>query len=160
MSDKQSTHTQPRRLYRSPSDKIIAGVAGGLGNYFGVDSTVIRLLFVLLTIFGGSGIFIYIVLWVLVPLEGSKESVGSQETVKQNVKEVEERVAAVASEMSTPAGQSRASVWFGLVILLLGLSFLLSNFGILSLRFVWNLWPLILIFIGISILLNHERGEK
>lgn len=160
MSGTQSTHPEPRRLYRSRTDKVIAGVAGGLGEFFSIDSTIVRLLFVLLTVFGGSGVVIYIILWILVPAAGSSGKAGSEETVKHNVKEVEERVTAMAEGLSSPANQNRTSIWFGLAILILGISFLLSNFGILSMRFIWNLWPLILVFIGVSILLNHERGEK
>lgn len=59
-----------KKLYRSNSDKMIAGVCGGLGHYFGVDPTLIRLLFALLVVFGvGSGIILYIVLAIVMPLE-------------------------------------------------------------------------------------------
>lgn len=59
-----------KKLYRSNSDKMIAGVCGGLGHYFGVDPTLIRLLFALLLVFGvGSGIILYIVLAIVIPPE-------------------------------------------------------------------------------------------
>jgi phage shock protein C len=45
--------TEPKKLYRSRSERMIAGVCGGMGKYLGIDATVIRLLFVLLTIFTG-----------------------------------------------------------------------------------------------------------
>lgn len=58
-----------KRLYRSRSDRMIAGVAGGLGEYLGIDATIIRLLFVL-TFFGaGSGVLIYLVMLLVVPEE-------------------------------------------------------------------------------------------
>lgn len=47
-------------LHRSATNYVIAGVAGGLGEYFNIDPLVIRILFILLTIFGGSGILLYI----------------------------------------------------------------------------------------------------
>jgi phage shock protein PspC (stress-responsive transcriptional regulator) len=57
-----------KRLFRSPDDMIIAGVASGLAAYFGIDAVIVRLIFVLLTVFGGgSGILIYIILWVITP---------------------------------------------------------------------------------------------
>jgi phage shock protein C len=56
-----------QKLYRSREDRMIGGVCGGLGEFFGIDSTLIRLLFVLLVIFGGSGILVYLVLLVIVP---------------------------------------------------------------------------------------------
>src|SRR5437762_3093747 len=60
----------PSRLYRSRSQKLIAGVSGGLGEYFDVDPVLIRLLFVVTAFISGVGILAYIVLWILVPLEG------------------------------------------------------------------------------------------
>ncbi len=59
-----------KKLYRSNTDKMIAGVCGGLGQYFGVDPTLIRLIFALLVVFGvGSGVLLYIVLAIVIPLE-------------------------------------------------------------------------------------------
>ncbi len=57
-----------KRLYRDPADKMVGGVCSGLANFFGMDPTVIRLAFVLLTLLGGHGILIYLVLWLIVPL--------------------------------------------------------------------------------------------
>lgn len=61
--------SEVRKLYRSRSDRIISGVCGGLGQFFGIDSTLLRIIFVLLAIFGGSGIIIYLVMWLIVPEE-------------------------------------------------------------------------------------------
>lgn len=58
-----------KRLYRSREDANIAGVCGGLAEYFNVDSTLIRIIFVLATLLGGPGLIIYIVLWLVMPLE-------------------------------------------------------------------------------------------
>lgn len=66
-----------KRLYRDASDKMVGGVCSGLANFFGIDPTVIRLAFVLLTLLGGHGILIYLVLWLVVPLvpQAAAESV-------------------------------------------------------------------------------------
>lgn len=56
-----------RRLYRSRSDRVVAGVAGGLGEYLVIDPIWIRIGFVLLTIGGGAGVLIYLIMWLLVP---------------------------------------------------------------------------------------------
>jgi len=58
---------EPRKLYRSQTQRMIAGVCGGLAEYFNVDATLMRVLFLLLAVFGGSGIVIYIVMWIIVP---------------------------------------------------------------------------------------------
>jgi phage shock protein C len=58
---------EPRKLYRSQSQRMVAGVCGGLAEYFSIDPTLIRLLFVVLAVFGGSGLVIYLVMWIVVP---------------------------------------------------------------------------------------------
>lgn len=61
---------ESKKLYRSKTDKMISGVCGGLAQYFGVDATLVRLVFALLVFFGvGSGILLYIILAIVVPLE-------------------------------------------------------------------------------------------
>jgi phage shock protein C len=56
-----------KKLYRSQNDKMIAGVCSGLGQFFGIDPTVVRLLFVFTALLGASSILVYIVLWIVVP---------------------------------------------------------------------------------------------
>ncbi len=60
---------EPKKLYRSRNNKIIAGVCAGLGKYFNVDPVWIRIIAVLLIFASGFGILAYIVMWILVPLE-------------------------------------------------------------------------------------------
>jgi len=55
------------KLYRSQTDSMLGGVCGGLGEYLGVDSTLIRLAFVLLTLGGGHGLLLYIIMLIVVP---------------------------------------------------------------------------------------------
>ncbi|HEY9469604.1 MAG TPA: PspC domain-containing protein [Propionibacteriaceae bacterium] len=58
---------EPRKLYRSRNQRMLAGVCGGLAEYFNVDATLIRVLFLVLAVFGGSGLLIYVVMWLIVP---------------------------------------------------------------------------------------------
>jgi phage shock protein C len=58
-----------KRLYRSRNERMVAGVAGGIADYFNIDPTIIRLLFVIATLFGGPGLIAYIVLAIVVPEE-------------------------------------------------------------------------------------------
>ncbi|MDQ4090998.1 MAG: PspC domain-containing protein, partial [Actinomycetota bacterium] len=55
------------RLTRSTDDKVVGGLAGGLGRYFGIDPVVFRIAFVVLTLAGGSGIVLYLVGWLMIP---------------------------------------------------------------------------------------------
>lgn len=63
--------TDARRLTRSETDRVVAGVAGGLAAHLSLDPTLVRLAFVLLAVFGGSGLLIYLVMWAVVPKESA-----------------------------------------------------------------------------------------
>jgi phage shock protein C len=54
------------KLYRSETDRMIAGVCGGLAKFFSVDATLVRLVFLLLLFLGGSGFLLYFILWIIV----------------------------------------------------------------------------------------------
>jgi phage shock protein C len=58
-----------RKLYRSKTNRKLAGVCGGLAQYFNIDATLIRVLFVLLAVLGGSGLVLYLAMWIIVPKE-------------------------------------------------------------------------------------------
>jgi phage shock protein C len=60
---------QTRKLYRSRTDRKLAGVCGGLAQYFNLDATLIRVLFVVLAVLGGSGLVLYLAMWIIVPNE-------------------------------------------------------------------------------------------
>jgi phage shock protein C len=59
--------SQPKKLYRSRNDRMIAGVCGGLAEYFNIDSTWVRLLFIILFLLGGSALLVYVIMWLIVP---------------------------------------------------------------------------------------------
>lgn len=58
-----------KKLYRSRSDQMIAGVCAGLAEYLGVDPTLIRLAFVLLLFAGTGGFWLYVIMWIVVPVQ-------------------------------------------------------------------------------------------
>jgi phage shock protein PspC (stress-responsive transcriptional regulator) len=66
----------PRRLARSSSDRVLGGVAGGLGRYFGLDPLIFRLAFVLLVFAGGAGVAVYALGWLFIPDEDGRAAVG------------------------------------------------------------------------------------
>ncbi len=152
-----------RRLYRSRHERVIAGVAGGIADYFNVDVTLIRLIWVVAIFAGGSGLIAYIVAALIIPEEpygyvpepngrtaenggaaGSGTPTGGHPATG----------AEHARPDCTPAGT--ASI-FGWVLLGLGLLFLLRNF---IPWFTWGLfWPLILVAFGVYILYNATRGD-
>jgi phage shock protein C len=58
-----------KRLHRSRTERMIAGVCGGLAEYFDVDPTIIRIIWVLISFLAGVGILLYIILWIIMPLD-------------------------------------------------------------------------------------------
>ncbi|MEJ8786595.1 PspC domain-containing protein [Peptoniphilus sp. EMRHCC_23] len=60
-----------KELRRSTTDRVFAGVCGGLGEYFGIDSNIVRVLWVLFALGGGSGLLVYIICALLIPEEAT-----------------------------------------------------------------------------------------
>jgi phage shock protein C len=82
-----------KKLLRIQNGKMIAGVCGGLGEYLGIDPTIVRLIFVLLVLTGSLGLWLYLIMWVVVPLEGGQAIVplnSTQSDASQAVLPVEE----------------------------------------------------------------------
>ena len=62
---------QQKRLHLSSVDSKLGGVCGGLGEYFDIDSTIIRIAFVFFTLIGGSGLLLYLIIWLVAPKENN-----------------------------------------------------------------------------------------
>ena len=67
MTEPSSKET--KRLYRTREGRVVAGVCAGIAAYFGIDPTLVRLVFALFTIFGGAGVLLYLVAWIVIPEE-------------------------------------------------------------------------------------------
>lgn len=135
MGDVNPQTTNPRRILRCRSDRIVAGVASGFGRYFGVDPVLIRFGLVLLTFIGGIGAFVYLVAWLVIPDEP------------------------VTDPSEPTAHGSRAWLWLmGLVLVALVLSGGIGRIG-LGLR-AELFWPLVLISGGVAILWMRARSAS
>ena len=64
-----------KKLTRTTNDVMVAGVAAGIAEYLAIDPILVRLAFVLLTLFGGHGILAYLILWLIMPQEDLKEKI-------------------------------------------------------------------------------------
>jgi phage shock protein PspC (stress-responsive transcriptional regulator) len=145
---------QAKHLYRSRDNRIIAGVAGGLGEYFAIDPVIIRIIFAVLFFANGAGILIYILLWVIIPEEPlaagkvHADKVSDTQPLNERVEKVANEVREKMNEFDKDQPSSRNTG--GIILVLLGLFFLLGN--LFSFDFLGRLWPLILIVIGIILL--------
>ena len=137
-----------KKIYRSETNRILAGVAGGLGEYFQIDPTLIRLIFVLLTVFGGGGVLVYIILWVLIPSEKNAGK-DSEETIKNNAEELKTKAQDFAQGFKGMSCKHHSGNWFGYIIIALGLLFLFDNLGFLKFHLFW---PILLIVFGLFLL--------
>jgi phage shock protein C len=75
-----------RRLTRSESDRMVAGVCGGLGEHLGIDPTLVRIVFVILALFGASGLVLYVALWLIVP-PASRADADPRDVLRDGVEE-------------------------------------------------------------------------
>ncbi|HHX43540.1 MAG TPA: PspC domain-containing protein [Chloroflexi bacterium] len=159
------------RLYRSETDRVIAGVCGGLGAYLRIDPLILRILFVVLAMVNGIGLFVYLVLWIVVP---SSDAVQAQqdEMIRHNVNEIGARARAFGQEARSAFQSHRAqrqvggadhaeqrAIIGGAILIGLGLLILMSNFGLLWWVSLARLWPLVLIGVGLVILLNTIKDR-
>jgi len=150
-----------KKLYRSRVDRVIAGVCGGLGEYFGIDPVVVRLIFVLLTLGHGFGLLIYIVLAIAIPENPDQKATRTDpgEKMKEFAGGIKERAQAAADEFKSDRPDRGFNVrrLIGFIFIIVG-ALALANvffpFGLLNWQIVW---PLILIAAGALILLQGRN---
>lgn len=154
---KTTEHKQPEytKLRRSSTDKIIAGVAGGLGEYFAFDPVIIRIVFVLLTVFGGSGILIYLILWLMIPSDNAHAH-SQEDIMKENAEEMRTTVQEFSERHHNPVTANNARFVLAVILIVLGISFLSDNLGIMWMR-IGRAWPIILIVLGAYMLINRRK---
>ena len=118
------------RLYRSAGDKVIAGVCGGLAQYFSIDPAIVRLAFVVFALAGGASVLLYIALWIAVPIGTGTPALALGE---------------------------RGHEVLAAVLIAIGALWLLANFG--AFTFInWRFaWPLVLIAAGAALLVRRVR---
>lgn len=110
--------TAARRLEKSRTDRMIDGVCGGVAGYFGVDSTLVRVVWALLTFLGGSGVVLYLACMILMP------------------KQTAEAAAAEAAAGPRATASEKNNRFWGILLIVVGGVWLLGNIGIP----VWHGW--------------------
>jgi len=153
----------PENLYKSRTNRVIAGVCGGLAEYFKVDATLIRLAWALAIFAGGSGLILYILAVIIMPEEPAAKR-GTEEAPAVPA-DGSSLGTSGAGGAETPAGgdgkterDGRKRQVFGLILIGLGLYFILSRY--IPFFSMHNWWPLILIGIGLAIILKGKGGQR
>ncbi|HEX2767302.1 MAG TPA: PspC domain-containing protein [Candidatus Limnocylindria bacterium] len=145
-----------RRLVRSRTDRVIAGVAAGLARYLNADPALVRIAWALLIpLTGGAAFLAYIVGWIVVP-----EDAGVAPTASSSAGSDVEGTQPFAATSDAPAptardgGDNRAGLFVGIGLVLLGAWFLVRQYIDID----WSLvWPIALIAIGAVILVTTTR---
>ena len=141
-----------KRLYRSPTERRIAGICGGLAEYFNVDPVLMRVIFVVLFLLSGIGLLAYIILWLVLPVRKKEEG-----TVEVITPDGQEEVVSEPSKTEESIKTMKKHNLFGGIILIgLGVIFLAENF--LPVYRLNKFWPLLLIIFGLAIL--WKSGKK
>jgi phage shock protein PspC (stress-responsive transcriptional regulator) len=154
-----------KTLRRSITNRTIGGVCGGIAEFFDLDPVLVRLIFVLLAIFGGAGVILYIVAWIVMPERSINDSIKDAEIVdddkkktdhhlKKELDNVVEELKQDFKEIEKDVKKTKhsSSGWFGYLLIFLGVAFLLRTFGWLHFSWcgIWQFWPVFLIFIGVA----------
>lgn len=134
-----------RRLYRSNTDRMVAGVCGGIGEYTGLDPTVVRVAWIVFGLLGGIGFVAYIAAWVIIPAR--RHGVDWR---------VEDR-----HPDDRPADAGRGTKILGTILVLVGVVLLIREFGGWWFRFgvLSRLWPVLLIAVGAWMVAQAFRGD-
>ena len=148
MKHKNNNENEIKKLYRSKENKVIAGVCGGIAEHFNIDPVWIRLVTVLLVLADGIGIVLYILAWILVPVNP-----GQRETKNTKAEEVVANIRAGKSDKVVKdihkkvKDNGNGTIILGIVVVLIGAGLLLKNlFAWFNFNFVW---PVAIIAIGL-----------
>lgn len=139
-------------LQRSRKNRIIAGVCAGLADYFNIDIALMRVLFVVSAMCASFGFWMYIILWIVVPEENiigpgyEQKRYDDTIDITPNEDKVEEKK------------HSNGPLIAGLILVFIGLVALVDNFT--PFAWIWKLWPIVLIIIGVVILINSSKNRN
>lgn len=152
-----------KRLFKSRKDKMIAGVCGGIAEYFDIDPVIVRLLFVIFFFVGGSAILAYIIGMIIMP-QAPMESDESTQSAPTHSANTASDTNKTYDNKPVPASKSNASLVIGILLVVVGAFFLMGNIPFLRHYYWWFRWhfkdflfPGIFIVIGFILVINGTR---
>jgi phage shock protein C len=156
---------ESNKFYRSRTEKVFAGVCGGLAEHFEIDVVLVRLLFVVVFFAGGASLIAYIVLWIITPEKPldhtqfkNSSTMENKETMQDEPQGSQEKPKQEPYRYPPVKHKGRGNLIGGLVLITLGALFLADEF-IPNVSF-GDLWPIILVVIGVGLLINSFSGKK
>jgi phage shock protein C len=150
-----------KRLYRDEQHKMIGGVCAGLADYFNIDVTIIRILFFATLILKGGGLLLYIILWICLP---KKSTIFTDPTVDYTVPpnpfgNVPPQNPGGPFVPPVPRHKSNGSVIAGAILIIIGSFCLIDEFNIIPDIDFENLWPVILVLVGIVLIFSRTKKQ-
>ena len=139
---------QNKKLERNQNNKVIGGVCSGLAEYFNIDIALVRVAFVIALLFASFGFWLYVILWIVLPVNSQRSTDNGQQTSST------EQQPTAESRQPSPSSK-KTSIFAGVAVIFIGLIFLVNNF--LPISWIWKLWPLILVVIGVVMILNATK---
>lgn len=136
-------------FFRNANNKVIAGVCSGIALKLNLDPVLMRLIFVLLAIFGGGGVLAYVILWIVLPERYEFKTFSSSE-VNSSIESDEDIINETVDAEPIEKNSGNSQLIFGLILIALGGLFLVAAF--IPRISIHNLWPIVLIVIGLLLL--------
>lgn len=137
-----------KKFERSNTNRVIGGVCAGLADYLNLDIALMRVLFVVAAFCGSFGFWLYIILWIVIP---------SQKVLNfnNNIQQEETTIDITPDEKS---GSNKGAITISIILIVIGLIALMDNF--LYIDWIWKLWPVILIVLGVVIIINTQKNRN
>ena len=150
-----------KKLYRSRNKKVVAGIAGGLGDYLDVDPVIIRIIIVLTTIFNGVGLLIYIIMWIVIPEEEYDPSkIKAEKTFSEDSGQSKEaNFTEDPNPEVKPEKSSNGRIIFGVILIFIGIVFLFERFiPFFDFEFIFAIG---MVALGFALIFNFfNKSEK
>lgn len=164
------------KLKKSPTERVIFGVCGGLAEYFRLDPLLVRVVFVILALASLVGVVIYLILALFMPQEEKIAAAGTGDVLRDNLQAMPSEAGEAARKAGeviqntlsgpkspapgTPTEQDRGRHTLAMVLILIGVILVMVDVG----AFFWFrrqlFWALVLILVGIAILVGRRAGTK
>jgi phage shock protein C len=140
---------------------MLGGVCAGLGKYFRIDTTIIRIFFVIFTLAGGIGPLVYLILWIVVPPEGHMTELGQGDQF--NKEEFKDRAGMMRDDLVGAVSTPNPNVirFLGIGLVLAGIILVLKQFNFAWLNWLNNgvLWAVLIVIAGVALLVRGTRGD-
>jgi phage shock protein C len=147
-------------LFRSRTDRVFGGVAGGIARSLHADPAIIRIVFAVLVIFGGGGILLYLILWIAIPEEPFQFFQESSPAGEAKPADGTGTTEPIFTPAAYPVRRNNGALIVGLILISVGALFLIDRL-LPNIHFrIHDFWPVIIVVAGIALIFSSFSGSK